>query len=397
MNVLNITESVLINILRAFVADNEEKPNIDGVDMRKLFFLAKKNSVVGMVAYTLDKHKLVENPDHQEKFNHEYERTVMAMLSREASAAVLCKKLYDNKIEHILFKGMMVAETYPVPALRTYGDVDIVIREQDVNTLCEYMISQGYKHSVADAGVVNVFEKGKEHYEFHKNLNVSNLKDTSYFERLWEHTMEHNRYSLRFDHNFHLCYLITHLEKHVYGSGAGIRMYLDIALYINKYRDKLDLDEVRKVLTDVNLGEFLNTVLFVCNKWFSLAVPSWVKPMDDELYNKMCDFMFSGGVFGDMSSEKNVENALRQNMQSSKKTARFKFLMSRIFPPFHELARMYPRYSGKPYLAPVAWVNHLIVFFKNKKYKRVKVVASADTSSAQQKKEFLESIGSVHR
>lgn len=393
---MNITESVLINILRAFIADNEEKPNIDGVNMRDLFFFAKKNSVIGMVAYTLAKHNLVENPEHREKFNHEYERTLMAMISREASAALLCRKLHNNNIEHILFKGMMVSETYPVPALRTYGDVDIIVREQDIPALCEYMMSEGYKHSVADAGVVNVFEKDKEHYEFHKNLNVSNLKDTSYFEGLWNHTIAHDKNSLRFDHNFHLCYLITHLEKHVYGSGAGIRMYMDIVLYINKYRDKLDLEEVRNVLTSVNLGDFLNTVLFVCNKWFALEVPEWVKPMDDELYEKMCEFTFSGGVFGDMSGEKNVENALRQNMSNSKKTGRIKFILSRFFPPFYELSRMYPRYNGKPYLAPVAWVNHLFVFFKDKKYRRVKVVASADASSASEKKEFLESIGSVH-
>jgi hypothetical protein len=57
---------------------------------------------------------------------------------------------------------------------------------------------------------------------------------------------------------------------------------------------------------------------------------------------------------------------------------------------------MYPKYSGKPYLAPVAWVNHLFRFFGDRKYRRVIVVASANTSSAQQKKEFLESIGSIH-
>ena len=393
---MNITESVLISILRAFAAENEIKPNIDGVDMQSLFSLAKKHSVIGVVAHTLNTFDLYESEEQKDKFMHEFDRTLMAMLSRESSAVKLSAKLSQMDIEHILFKGMMVSEAYPISALRTYGDVDIVIRKDDVDNVLSYMTGEGYKHYVADAGVVNVFEKNKEHYEFHTNLNVSNLKDSSYFEKLWEHTVSLKDKALRFEHNFHLCYLITHLEKHVYGSGAGLRMYLDIALYIRKYRSEISLDDVREILSSLGLGNFFNTVLYVCNKWFALEIPQWVIPLEEDVYEGMCDFTLSGGVFGVISSSMAVENALRQTMVANKKNAKFKFFMGRLFPPYYELCRMYPKYSGKPYLAPVAWINHVFRFFKDKKYKHAKAIASADVISAQQKKEFLESIGSVH-
>lgn len=393
---MNNIQTALINILKSFATGCKEKPNIENADAEAIFRLAKVHSVVGVVAYMLDKFSLYTDEQQRARFMHEYDRTVMNMLSREMSAMRLCAELTKLEIEHVLFKGMMVSAAYPVPSLRTYGDVDIVIREKDIEKLCEFMKSRGYERSVADAGVVNVFQKNKEHYEFHKNLNVSNLKDKSYFENLWDNVSTDNGFTCHFEHNFHLCYLLTHLEKHVYGSGAGLRMYLDIVFYIERYREFLDLDKVRDILSKFGLGEFLNTVLYVCNKWFCLNIPEWVVPMADDIYEKMCEFTFSGGVFGDQSAEKNVENALRHSMSEGKKNARFRFLLQRFFPPFSELTRLYPRFAGKPYLAPVAWINHVFRFFTGKKFKRIKVVSSANTDTAKQKKEFLESIGSVH-
>lgn len=393
---MNTTQLTLLSILKAFATGLKEKPNVENTDAHELFTLAKQHSVVGVVAYTLDKFNMYESEEIKQKFMHEYDRTIMNMLSRETSAMRLCAELNSLEIDHILFKGMMVSAAYPIPSLRTYGDIDMVIREKDVDKLCEHMKSKGFIHSLTDAGVVNAFHKNKEHYECHKNLNVSNLKDKSYFENLWDNIEASDRHTYHFEHNFHLCYLITHLEKHVYGSGAGLRMYLDIVLYTDKYKGSLDFDKVNSILSGLGLGKFLNTMLYVCNKWFDMKIPHWVEPLTDEVYNQMCDFTFAGGVFGDQSTEKNAEDALRHSMADGKKNARFRFLLQRIFPSFSELVRLYPRYTGKPYLAPVAWINHIFRFFADKKFGRVKVISSASVDVARQQKEFLESIGSVH-
>lgn len=391
---MNITESTLIAILKAFALDTKPKLNMDSVDTRELFTLAKRHGVIGIVAYVANKYGLFKDKEEEQRYMHEYDRTVMQMVSRETSAARVFDKLTELSIPHIVFKGMKVSETYPVAELRTYGDVDIIIRKQDVKPLCEYMISQGYSHSVADAGVVNVFRKNREHYEFHTNLNVSNIKDSDYFSALWDNCVVVDGESRQFTHNFHLSYLITHLEKHVYGRGAGLRMYLDIALYIRSHAEEIDLDFVRETLTSCGLDAFLNTVLHVCHKWFGLSVPEWVTPLSEDVYGKMCDFTLNGGVFGIICEDKKIEDSIRRGMESGKKGLRFKLLMHRIFPPFHELCRLYPKYSEKPLLAPVAWVNHIYRVFKDKKYGRIKAIACANIESASDQKAFLESIGS---
>lgn len=392
---MNITESALIGILKAFATDSKPEINTESVDLRALFSLAKMHSVIGIVAYILNKHSCLPEGELGQKYMHEYDRTIMQMSSREFSAARVIEQLRSENIPHILFKGMKVSEAYPVAELRTYGDVDIIIRKEDEKRLCELLISQGYSHNVADAGVVNEFKKNREHYEFHTNLNVSDVSDSRYFSQMWENTVEIQGCSFGFNHNFHLSYLITHLEKHVHGRGAGLRMYLDIALYISKYSEEIDLNAVKNTLTDCGLGEFFSTVLYVCNRWFDLAVPAWVTPLSDDVYDKMCMFTLDGGVFGERCQGKRIELAVRRELESGKKAVRLRIFMRRVFPPFTELCRLYPCFSGKPLLAPVAWMRHVIGFLKGGKLSKVKEITTVSVDDASAQKDFLRSIGST--
>lgn len=391
---MNSTESMLIGTLKAFATGSLPEINIDKVNFEELFELSRKHSVIGIVAYVLNKYDCFRDDAVKNKFMYEYDRTVMQMSGREIAAQKVVSMLNAMAIPHILFKGMKVSEAYPVPELRTYGDVDIIIRPDDVKRLCGEMKAQNYTHTVADAGVVNDFKKNREHYEFHTNLNVSNLKDSEYFSAIWENTVEVEGFTRRFNHNFHLSYLITHLEKHVNGKGAGLRMYLDIALYISEFADKINLEAVRDVLSVCGLSTFFNTVLYVCGKWFSLDTPDWVTPLDEITYEKFLVFTMEGGVFGERCAERLIDIQLRRKMNKGKRAVKFRVFIMKMFPPFSELCRLYPRYRGKPILAPVAWLNHLFRFFKDRKFSKVKEIVAADVETSAIKKDFLKSIGS---
>lgn len=388
---MNTTEKFFINVLRCFATGTEAKLNTEDVDIEELFALSKKHSMIGIVAYTLHLYGDSHADGIERKFAKEYDRTIMQMLSREASAQKLCTELSRLGIPHIVFKGATVSSAYPVSALRAYGDVDIIVRKEHLGTIRELMTKDGFAYSLTDEGVVSAFKRGRERYEFHTALNVSNIKDAEYFTGLWENAVVQQGETHIFSHNFHLCYLICHLEKHVYGSGAGVRMYLDIALYIKKYADSIDLELVRDTLSACGLGRFLDTVLYLCKAWFDAEIPDWVEPMEDSIYAQMCEFMLSGGVFGEQNHKEIMQDDLRREMSTGKKGAKLRFLISRVFPSGHELYRMYPRFRGKLLWA---WCCHVGDVIKNRKLSKVKVIMTADAESAEQKKAFLESIGS---
>lgn len=391
---MNNTEKFLIDVLRCFVEGTETKLNTEGVNPHQLLSLSKQHSVAGVVAYMLSKQNAFWDKETEKQFLKEYERTLMQMLSRESSAVKLCDKLTQMGIPHILFKGMTVSEAYPVAALRTYGDVDIIVKKDDVPAIRKFMVEDGFEHSLTDEGVVNAFKRGRERYEIHTALNMSNLRVAEFFTEIWENAVLRQGETYVFNHNFHLSYLICHLEKHVYGSGAGVRMYLDIALYLKKFAQELDLDFVRNTLDHCGLGEFLNTAFYLCNKWFDAEIPAWVVPMDDKLYSDMCDFVFSGGVFGEQTIDDILRDDLRREMASGKKGAKFRYILHRVFPTAHELCRMFPRFEGKPLLLPCAWLCHVGRVIFTGKISNMSKVMKTDADVSQAKKEFLERIGS---
>lgn len=395
---MNITETYFIELLRGFVTGSKEiKLNTTGVDEGELLALAKRHSVQGIVwhmANTLG-HKFSDST--WAELSKAYDRTVMQMINRETAAISLCRKLSSEGIEHILFKGLTVSSCYPVSELRTFGDVDIIVHKEDEEPIREMLKNMGFSHSVADEGVVNAYKKGREHYEFHTALNVSLIKGQEFFDDIWGHTVAFgNDGSKMFEHEFHLCYLISHIEKHVYGGGAGIRMYLDIALYIKAHRDEIDFENVRRILRSCGLDKFLNTVLYLCDRWFSLNVPNWVEDLPEDLYRRVCDFTLSGGIFGELGHTSNISTALHARMSQGRKGARMRLLLSRVFPPKYELYRLYPKFEGKPLLIPIAWLRHIFSVISGKKLSRVKEIAELDTDSASTKQKFLESIGSGH-
>lgn len=392
VRVLNKTEKLLIDLLAYFAGNNSVKIDTEDVDGEKLLDLAKKHGVAGIVGYVVNKQGIFENEDIKKKLTNEYDRTIMKMSGKEYGAERLCDVFSENDIPHILYKGTTVGECYPIRELRTFGDVDMLIHDSDKDKVCRLMRSLGYDYRIEDGGVVNSFSKGQEKYEIHTALNIPD-SEANCFKNPWDNTTIRSRETRVFEHNFHLSFLISHIEKHLRGSGAGLRMYLDIALYIKAHSDETDLEKVRERLAECGLDRILETVLYVCKEWFGSEIPEWVNALDDEVYKQFCDFTLSGGVFGNQSTDENIRTALRNELSNGRKGAKLRLLFAKIFPPRTELMRIYPPSDEKEFSAVSAWFRHTGDVIKNKKLSRIKEIASVDMASAEGKKEFLSSLG----
>lgn len=58
----------------------------------------------------------------------------------------LIHQLDAHQIDHLLFKGFIVRDYYtPCPELRTFGDIDFVIRKEDRQKCDELMKELGYE------------------------------------------------------------------------------------------------------------------------------------------------------------------------------------------------------------------------------------------------------------
>lgn len=386
------TEIVLIEILSAFV--NSRKPKIaTDCSAGELYELAKAQSVTGIVSYVLRKNSKNDLLSGDKRLEQAFDKTVSQFIRKEMGAEVLIQKLSNAQIPHIIFKGLVVRECYPVQELRTYGDIDIIIREADREKCHKLMIDMNYEATVMDGGAVYGYKKGKDFFEIHTTLNSERTKLSQIMSNYWDHTVNRTGYTYEFEKNFHLCCLISHIEKHVYGTGAGIRMYLDIALFINKYIDEIDLEKVREILRECKIEKFFDTVLYLCRRLFDTDVTP-KENLSEDIYEEFLRVILRGGTFGDKGEGSVVDEEMRKALKENGRVNKFTLLMHHIFPPYREVRRIYPFFNGKPYLLPAAWCVHLVKGTKRSGLKNIKRVVSADASQAQKEKELLEKIGS---
>lgn len=387
------TEKQLISILSAFV--NSTEPDIKTeYSAAELYELAKKQSVTGIVSYILKKYDRDDIISQDKRLELAFDKTVTQFVRKELDAEKLMAKLSEAQIPHITFKGLVVKQCYPVPELRTYGDVDLIIRHSDRAKCHKLMVEMGYDYKVTDGGQVYAYTKGKEFFEIHTTLNSERTKLSERMNNYWDSTILQSGYTYEFEKNFHLSYLISHIEKHVYDTGAGLRMYLDIALYLKEYGAELDLEKVRSILSECRLDKFFDTVLYLCRRWFGSAVEPQHQ-LSEEVYREYCRVVLRGGTFGVQKKDGvSSDEELRKAMNSDGKVNKFTLVMRHVFPSYAVVRKLYPFFNGKPVLLPAAWVVHLVDAGKRSGFSNIKTVLQGDVSKAQRDKQLLEQIGS---
>lgn len=386
------TEKQLLEILSAFV--NDKKPQLNSeCSASALYDMAKRQTVTGIVSFVLRKYGYEDILSQDSRLELAFDKTVSQFVRKELEAVKLMSMLTADGIPHITFKGFVVRECYPVSELRTYSDIDIIIKESDRKRCHDLMLKKGYSFSIMDGGAVYGYKKGKEFFEIHTTLNSEKTKLSECLSSYWDYTVPREGFTYEFEKNFHLSYLISHIEKHVYGTGAGLRLYLDIALYLKKYADEINLDKVRTILRECELERFFDTVLYLCRLWFDSDVTPQ-NELDEKVYEEFCRIILEGGTFGDQSDVAASGDELRMAVNSNGKVNKFALVMKHIFPSYDVVRHLYPFFNGKPYLLPVGWVIHLVDGAKRSGFKNIKKIVRGNVAEANKEKQLLEEIGS---
>jgi len=359
------SQQAILNIVKAFLNDQK---NIDipvDFDWRKFNRLVEINSISGIVGYVFQQtnsNKITE--DIREKYEDELLATIGITTMRDEDMKALIDLLNENGIDHLLFKGYIVKDLYTAPELRTYGDIDFAIRRECRGKCNALMRKSGYR-LLDDWEPVYSYEKNNEHYEIHTELLDSNLNSNydyqGYFRDFWKQTERLEQHSYILSPEFHLLYLLMHIAKHVYSSGAGIRMYLDIAFYLRAYREQIDWEHFQQEVHTLKLDRFVNTVFTAVEKWLEIKSPMPLKAVDAQFMDEFMTFTLNGGVFGHNSKAAKLSEVRKNSKDGTVKRA--DTLLKRAFPSANTIRSRYTYLDKKPWLLPVAWVHR---FFKKK-------------------------------
>ncbi len=352
----------IISLIRALIGNTQPEKKPDDISFEDIYIMAKKHHVRNMCFYALE--KLDEKPEEEL-----YEKWKQHTFVSEAQSAVqlaerdlVIKALQNQGIDCLPLKGCFLKEMYPKPEYREISDLDILIRPEEEQHVQSVMAANGYfiKEN-REISAHCVFSKPPfMTVEMHRRLFSDafidkcqlNNRELLFPGNPWEHVLPTDQphiYALSPEDNY--IFLILHLAKHYYGSGVGIRQFIDIWVY--SQRNRINKDYVYSAFKETRMKDFYMNAEKLVNTWLSCG------ELDPELV-KMEEFVFSSGVFGNF--ENKIINRVKVYQSENQYVSNsYGYVLRRAFPPLKSLLSYYPYLRKYPFMLPCAWVHRLTV------------------------------------
>ena len=279
--------------------------------------------------------------------------------------------LESEKIRHVFFKGAVIKEYYPVPELRSMGDIDVLIGESDRDRVKALLMANGFE-LINSNGPVYDYKKDGALIEVHTKI-VSGKVGSTNAEEYFSNAMQYakfDEYCGDLEDEYHFGYLLTHIAHHFWFYGAGVKMILDLAVF--QRSKSLDFSKVFGYLDELGLEDFSKVLLTLCYKWFGVG----------EDYNSDVsqteEFLLSFGAFG--NAGRNKAAVVRRKALEEGKKSGFSAKLSLLFPSYKKIKDIpYMRFiQGRPYLLLLGWIYRI---YYNLRYRKTFVVQSTSTLS----------------
>ena len=380
----------LTDLLRAFVLG--ERPT--AADPAVLIPAAQMQNLLPVLAYMNKKHRLFSDENTNAALNRQLRQTIFLHNQRYAAFEELSKALSENGIDHLPVKGWYLRHLYEVPELRTFGDIDVLIRRKDRQRVHALMVSMGFSVQT-DWEPTYTYRRGAEFYELHTNLMDASLDGRSdlpaYFADAWDHAQVVSGRCFAPETEFHFLYTLCHLAKHLYAGGAGLRMYLDAALFLHRRGAELDWTAVRREMEALRLGRFLDTVLSCCESWFGVTAP-WDFSRSDAA-DELLTYTLDADLFGKLRDNSVVQ--MRNRRETAASGGKVSAVKRILFPPYEALVKRYTYIEGKKWLIPAALLHRAAVNLKNlpARSKTIRTIAVTDRATVNAYDDFMNRIG----
>lgn len=313
------------------------------VEWKHFLFLARRHMLEPLVYDGLRKAGVWDQVPEafQKLLAGAYMQAVYQDSQREYVKARLQEKLTEENIAHIFLKGSCLKDSYPVPALRTMCDMDVLVYTKDYKAIDRVAAGLGGQRRNGDGNHKNYSFPGGVSVEFHPNLLHHATPVGTQINPGWQYAIGDTCAMELTPEGFYLNTL-CHLANHFVAGGVGVRFVLDVWVNRHLRRPAFDRTLVEKELESFGLLDFARKSEDLAELWFGEGETS---PLLDELG----EYILTSGSHG--TSDRAMLNAVSLSPGGS----RFSALMKKAFYPRAELEDRFPWCRGKPLLLPVAW------------------------------------------
>lgn len=306
-----------------------------------------------------------------EKYQQEFISVVSKGVMQKAFNLDIITKLEENGIKCCLVKGATLSPLYKEPDCRISGDADILIAEKDEAKVTKLLLEYGYdvEERPANHHHMSCVHKVGGLLEVHIRLYNELTKkmvfnDADIINEPWETTQIEGKTYHTLSIKDTLMYLTAHYIKHLINSGGGVRQMMDLLLYIEKNKDKIDFDEYDRILKELKYDKLIDVVKSVGGKYFGFNY----EVKDEELMNKILTDTEEGGIFGFSAENRGgfLTEYCKKRTVMSNASSKIYVAVKREggytwFPSQESLINSYGyKYARYKILIPIAWIHRYI-------------------------------------
>ena len=305
-------------------------------ELLRLYKLSKVHDLAHLVGDALIKNGLIGN----DEIKAIYQKQVMLAIYRYEKINYelnrLRSALNEAQIPFIPLKGSVLRQYYPQPWMRTSCDIDILVREKDIDAATQTIEKKfGYEYESRNYHDISLKSESGVHLELHFSLKESEDNIDRLLSDCWQYASVHKDYEYSFTPEFFLFHQYAHASYHFLHGGCGVRIFLDICI-LNCFVpfDRTNLDAF---LEKCGILKFAQEAEHLANVWFGNAEHT-------ELSRQMECYILRGGVYGTMDN--------RIAVQQIQRGGKLRYAISRIWLPYDKLKSHYSSLEGKRILLP---------------------------------------------
>ena len=349
-------QKIFFDFLRFCIGSAKEIPgSLKEVDWKELYCIAQKQALLGVLFYGI--RRLPKELAPEQKLLMQW--MVMAEMIRKQNIRLFqdsvkaCQNFENKGFANCILKGQGNALLYPDPYMRTPGDIDIYLsggRRKIMKYVDQVCPNQVMRYHHVDFPVMKTAIE--VHFTPSYMFNpIHNRRMQKWFEEVMGEQCNH-RVSLPDGYgeihvpqvSFNVIYILSHLYRHIFTEGIGLRQLLDYYFVLVKWHTDLtnltdsnkslpqmteintDLDALRHKLKYLGLWKFAQAVMFVMKEVFGLSEDRMIAPMDEREGRFLLDEIMRGGNFGqydDRMGSKIGESKMHRYFRMNLRNLRF--------------------------------------------------------------------------
>ena len=323
-------------------------------EARRLYALAKRHDLAHLVTAALERCGRMPEGELGELFARERLLAVYRCGRQTHGATLAMDALAAAGIAYVPLKGAVIRPLYPEPWMRTCCDVDILVREEDldravaaIGAACGLVERPHRKfHDVL------LCLDPETHVELHFSLREGYEAMDAVLARAWEYAVPEEGYRYRLLPEFLIFYHIAHMAHHFLHGGCGLRPFLD--LYLLERSLAYDASSLDALLSKARLLTFAAAAREAVATWLGGVAPT-------ERVRQMGDYLFPAGAYGLLDNRVAIGAAGK---------SRFRYILGRIFLPYAVLSEYYPTLRGRRLLTPWYQVRRWCAILKKRARRR---------------------------